>query len=452
MGEIVWRKMSNDVVKSLMLHSAAQNNILPITSTCNVGCIFCSHRQNPPGIESYGIPPVTLDDVVEMLMFVDRKRPLVIGESVTRIMEGEPFTHPRIRELLAAIRKELPATEIRITTNGTMLSPETVEFIASLGNVAILLSLNSSCPEKRKWLMNDPRAGAAVEAPRWLSHFGVEYHGSIVAMPHVTGWDDLASTIRWFDHWGARTVRVFMPGHTRYAAEKYKVPSELRGGLLKFWDDIKAGVTVPVTFEPPHLTDLQARVAGVMAGSPAAAAGLKKDDIILAVNKSKVSSRVDAFQKVFKYKNPFVEVFRGNNILYSELKKEPEETSGLVMDYDVDPEVIRLIGRAVNRRRAKKAVVLTSELAFPVMKIGLEKLLPGENILPLAVKNNFFGGSIGCAGLLVVEDLAGSIAGRVDQADLFILPGIAFDHRGRDLTGRSYQELSQSFAKAIELV
>lgn len=452
MGEIVWENMSNDLVKNLLLHSAAQNNILTITSTCNVGCIFCSHRQNPPGVESFRIPPVTLDQVEEMLMFMDGARPVVIGESVTRIMEGEPFTHPRIREILSAIRKKFPGAQIRITTNGTMLDQKTVEFLASLDNVAVLLSLNSSCPEQRRRLMSDPRAGTAVEAPRWLSLRGVEYHGSIVAMPHVTGWDDLASTISWLDRWGARTVRVFVPGHTRHAPEKYKIPPRLPEELPAFLEGLKAGVGAPVSLEPPYLTDLQARVAGVLAGSPAAGSGLKMDDIIVAVNHKKVLSRVDAFQKVFKYRNPLVEVARGNKILFFEINKGPGDTSGLVMDYDVDPEVIKLIGRAAHRHRAEKAVVLTSELAFPVMKIGLEKLLPGEDVVAVPVKNNFFGGSIGCAGLLTVEDLARAMAGRHGQTDLFILPGLAFDHRGRDLTGRSYRELARGFPGPIELV
>lgn len=452
MGEILWRKPSNEYLKNLMLHCASQNNILPITSTCNVRCIFCSHRQNPPGIESYRIPPASLDEVEEMLVFIDRRRPVVIGESVTRIMEGEPFTHPRIMEILGLIRKKFPGTQIRITTNGNMLNPETVEFLASLENVVIMLSLNSSCPENRIRLMNDSLAGAAVEAPRWLSRRGVEYHGSVVAMPHVTGWDDLASTIGWLDHWGAGTVRVFLPGHTRYAPEQRRAPANLREELLQFLARVKSGVTVPVTVEPPYLTDLQAGVAGVMACSPAGAAGLRENDIILSVNNKKVLSRVDAFRRVYKNRDPRVEILRGNSISGLKILKKPGETSGLVMDYDLDPEQIKLIGRAVRRHRADKAVVMTSELALPVIKQGLEKLLPGQNILPVAVKNSFFGGSIGCAGLLVVEDMAQTLLSLPDPADLFILPAIAFDHRGRDLTGRSYLELAERCAGAIEVI
>lgn len=31
----------------LIYESAFRGNILPVTSLCNVGCMFCSHRHNP---------------------------------------------------------------------------------------------------------------------------------------------------------------------------------------------------------------------------------------------------------------------------------------------------------------------------------------------------------------------------------------------------------------------
>lgn len=98
MGEIIRQKVAKCLpLKELILESAAQSNILPIISTCNVQCRFCSNRQNPPLAETLSMPPVSLELVDEALSLMDPGKPVVIGESVTRLTEGEPFVHPGVR-------------------------------------------------------------------------------------------------------------------------------------------------------------------------------------------------------------------------------------------------------------------------------------------------------------------------------------------------------------------
>ncbi|KJS18284.1 MAG: hypothetical protein VR69_01230 [Peptococcaceae bacterium BRH_c4b] len=451
-GEIVKHKMSKKRQNDLLMYSAAQSNILPLTSTCNVRCIFCSHRQNPPDVDSRSISPVAVQDVENMLSFVDPGLPLVIGESVTRIMEGEPFTHPRIREILSLIRKCFPRTRIKITTNGTLLEPGLVEFLSSLGELEITLSLNSAAPENRAILMHDSLAGVAVGAPELLSRCGVEYHGSMVAMPHVTGWEDMARTVRALDRYGARSVRIFLPGHTRYAPPGCQIPGNLYDELARFVERIKKDVAVPVTVEPPGLSDLMARVAGVVPGSPAALVGIKPGDIIESVNGKSPACRVDAFKKVLKAESPEITISRKGQTMRLVLGKNPGAFSGLVMDYDLEPGIARRIVRMVGRHRNRRPLLLTSELGFSIMAAGLHKFLPGEDIPMLAIKNHFFGGSIGCAGLLTVSDMIKAVELYAGATGLLILPAIAFDPEGRDITGCSYMELAEKFSVVVEII
>ena len=77
-----------------------------------------------------------------------------------------------------------------------------------------------------------------------------------------------------------------------------------------------------------------------------------------------------------------------------------------------------------------------------------------------AVPNRFFGGSIAAAGLLTTLDFAAAIKnirsrapfGRGQDYDLLLLPGIAFDSRGRDLLGRRYSHLRALTKAAIRIV
>jgi hypothetical protein len=327
------------------------------------------------------------------------------------------------------------------------------QFLASLGEVTICLSLNSWDPSLRSFLMGDRRAATAVKSPLLLKEWSVPFHGSIVAMPHVTGWDDLAGTIKYLDACGAETVRVFVPGYTRLAPPDLKVPENLKEQLDLFLAGIRREAAVPVTLEPPLIKDLRAVVAGVVAGSPARRAGLAAGDVIESVRGRQVKSRVDAFGKVLEGENPVLAVNRSGERFSVQLVKRGGLSSGLVFDYDVDPGLISEIEAAVRRRRAGRAVLLTSELGLTAMRLALEGLWDGAaEVETVMIKNRFFGGSIGCAGLLTVEDMLRAVVEHRGKTDLCIVPGIAFDRKGRDITGRSYLDLETENGPGIEVV
>lgn len=445
-------------IESIVLTGAREGNILPLTSACNVRCVFCSHRQNPPGVEFYRVAPRSRSEVKRILSFMDPGRPVVIGESATRIIEGEPFTHPDITEILRSVRAAFPRTTIQITTNGSLLDEGTVDFLGRLGNVVIYLSLNSAGEMGRALLMGDVTAGRAVKSAALLNRCGVSFHGSVVAMPHLVGWGDLEDTVKYLCACGAETVRVFLPGFTSLAAPALRFEPSLWEELNAVVSRLREEVEVPLTCEPPAIGDLEPKVTGVIAASPAAGAGIRAGDVIEAVNGLPAHTRVHAFKQVLKAGSPEINVRRGNETFVLRIPKKPGEKSGLVMDYDLDPGLIGDMARAARRRGASRVLALTSELAGPVMNLGLQKFW-GETaeVEALAVKNRFFGGSIKAAGLLTVADFGAAVEEFLqrrpgDIPRLALLPGLAFDRRGRDLTGRSYLDLGERFGITFEAI
>nr|WP_238480838.1 DUF512 domain-containing protein [Desulforadius tongensis] len=444
----------------MLFDSARRSNILPITSTCNVRCVFCSHHQNPPGIESYRIPPLTMDQVHQALALMDGGKPVVIGESVTKIMEGEPLTHPRCIEILQEIRRALPQTPIQLTTNGTLLDRRVVETFTTLAPFSINLSLNSSsnsssCSGRTK-LMQDKFAERAIKSAVLLKEYNIPFHGSVVAMPHITGWQDLTETILYLDRHDAKSVRVFLPGFTRLAPARLQFDFKMWDELRRHVDQLRTRVSVPITCEPERLIDLNAKVAGVIKNTPSYRAGIKPGDIILAVNGEEVLSRVHAFHMVLAAENPVLKIKRDQNVMDMKLKKQARESSGLVMAYDVHPDTVLDMEMAARRHRSRRVLVLCSRLAYPVLKRAVEKLYDGDcsfHIQP--VKNRYFGGNIMAAGLLVVDDFDAALK-RMNFNNSYyrvvLLPAVAFDIRGRDLTGKSYLELEQRWNTAVELV
>ncbi|TLM91263.1 MAG: radical SAM protein, partial [Actinobacteria bacterium] len=223
---------------------------------------------------------------------------IVIGESVTRIIEGEPFTHPEIRTVLTIIRERFPSTTVQLTTNGTLLDRAMAGFLAGLKPVELNLSLNSSCPATRTMLMSDRQAGQAIAAAELLREHRIPYHGSIVAMPHLTVWTDLEETVRYLAVQGARTIRIFRPGFSGLAPAELQVPPGLWADLIAFVVKLRQEISVPLTVEPVPQTDLKAGVTGVIIDSPAQRAGIRPGDIVIKVRGEAAFSRVDAFEKV----------------------------------------------------------------------------------------------------------------------------------------------------------
>lgn len=428
-------------VIQLIYHTVQTSNILPITSVCNVRCEFCSHRQNPKGINAVKVPPLSLEIIENLLQFLDKDRKIVIGESASLIMEGEPFTHPQFFSVLGLIRKKFPQTLIQLTTNGSYLDYSTVVKLKEYEPLEINLSLNAGSEEMRKKLMHDRDPRVACKSPEIMGKVGLSYHGSIVAMPHITGWDELFETVKTLSQNGAQTIRVFKPGFTKLAPPQLKIADEVYKLLeekIARWREEMG----PITLEPPLVTDLIAEINGVISESPAERAGLKPGDIILKINGQKPFSRVQAFS-LLKEKGKHELLIERDGRIFTVFLDVVNNRSGLVFDYDISLLEVNNIFETLDRYRPERPLLLASKLGYPILKTALEEN-KGLAIFPVA--NNFFGGNIGCVGLLVLEDFYQAYVNYIkknSQPDLLILPSIAFDPWERDLTGRGVWELEE---------
>ncbi|WP_027364160.1 radical SAM protein [Desulfotruncus alcoholivorax] len=453
MGDLLKNNLPNNVER-LIYWAAGHSNILPLTSQCNVKCVFCSNLQNPPGVEAFNLKPLKTEQLSNIITLLDPRKPVVIGESATRINEGEPFTHPKIKEFLSTIRQALPHTTIQITTNGSLLDAGQLEFLHSISPVTIYLSLNSL--NLRRQIMGDLRSENAVAAAALLGQYGLNWHGSVVAMPHLTGWEDLKETISYLDSCGAQTIRIFIPGFTRLAQAQLRYPGTMPEQLRQTVAELASKTKAPLTVEPPLITDLQPEVAGVIPNSPAFTAGIRRGNIIQTVNGKEAFSRVHAFYMVKKTANPILLARNGAKANKVVINKAAGESSGLVMEYDIDLSLIEDITQISLRRSAANTVLLASEMAAKVLTMALNKYNNDQLFTVIPVPNLFFGGSIKTAGLLVMDDIINTLGdylkNKYSTPDLVILPQIAFDPGGRDLLGRHWSEIESIFSIPVEVL
>jgi hypothetical protein len=97
--------------------------------------------------------------------------------------------------------------------------------------------------------------------------------------------------------------------------------------------------------------------------------------------------------------------------------------------------------------RRGRSVLLTSELGHAVVCSVLDLIGAGRDAAePVAVENRTFGGSIGAAGLLTVDDYFESYTawrGSDREPSQLILPLESFNSRGVDLKRTHYSELQR---------
>ena len=434
-----------DDQKQLLLQIVHQFNILPVTSICNTSCIFCSHKQNPDNVQVYSFGNLSMETIDLLLPFLDKKKKIVIGESATKLIEGEPFCNPHFKEILSKLRRMFPDTPLSITTNGIALDDEWFKFLADIKPLEINYSINCVNQENRKTIMGNKNINEPEYVLEKLASYSIDYHGSIVAMNWLTGWEELEETIALVEKDAGSTIRVFLPGYTKLAPQNLRFSQSYVNQLRDCVERLRGKYNIPITLEPPFITNLDTEITGVIQNSSAALCGINKGDVIKQVDGANALTRYDAFSLIKKKGNTNIKLLRDGVEVQVKIIKKPGATSGLVMDYDIDSSIKDDIRRICARNKKVKVWILASKLGTPILEELLKDL--EEAIEVVETENLFFGGSIMCAGLLTVDDFLMTyekFREKIKQDDVLILPAIAFDQQGKDLTGSFYHELEEA--------
>lgn len=414
------------------LREMSEHNILALTSRCNCRCLFCSHGNNPPGAAVHYCGHRDYNEVIASLDFLDAKKEVVVGESASTLVEGEPLLYPRLWEVLRALRRKYPRTPVSLTTNGSLLTTEAIKELSALAPISLNLSLNTL--GYRQEVMGDPTP-TAVAAPPLLQKAGIRYNGSVVALPEVTGWPDVAATMAYLQEHGCETIRLILPGYGGMAPQEHSYDWTERRDKALTLIAAQPGV---VLLEPPFYQNNQAVIYGVTPNSAGARAGFQGGDIVLAVNGKIPRNRHEAWLIIARERQVTIEIKRQKMSKSLVFCKEEGACGGLVFENDLDLRRLEEIN-AIHRARKGKAALCCSTLGRPYLEANLGIFPALENLTVITVPNKYFGGNIGAAGLLTLGDFQSALAGK--DFDYVFLPRECLDYRGHDLENRTITEL-----------
>ena len=114
------------------------------TNHCNARCIFCAHGR----FEEHG----TMSDRLYARILADASRMDPPPKTFIPMLTGEPFLDPQITERIKEARAALPATEIQLYTNGSLLTEETIRQLAEVSDFRLNISANGASVETRERL------------------------------------------------------------------------------------------------------------------------------------------------------------------------------------------------------------------------------------------------------------------------------------------------------------
>jgi putative radical SAM enzyme (TIGR03279 family) len=122
---------------------------------------------------------------------------------------------------------------------------------------------------------------------------------------------------------------------------------------------------------------------------------------------------------------------------------------GMIRSFQDDVQKIR---RKPERQkgRAPKITLVTGSLAAPVMR-ELAEVLREKNWADAQVaeiRNTFWGGNVGCAGLIMAQEIVAQLAG-MDIGEMMFLPPDAVDKQNRMLDDITLDTLAQKFSTHV---
>jgi MoaA/NifB/PqqE/SkfB family radical SAM enzyme len=462
------------------------DNILCLLATnCNANCIFCYTKGDPPEMRFDSVKRSSVEEFEEVKTRIKYYSP----ELKTQLFYShnevyEVLLHPHLFETLELLRQKTSAPFL-ITTNGMVLKAGFVKRLSNFKPIMLTISLNSADIERRKRIMNDKHPEVAINALPLLKAEEIPFNVTIVAWPENNDISsllkDIYNTVLYADSYDPYCIMIHLPGYSKFFSETKlfdteDVWSKITYTVRSLREKISTPVFVaPILYEENLYYEQlnKPEIKGVVKGSPAAKAGLKRGDLILEVDGFKVDNRASCsalLRIIVKNKETEISILVNRNEKNIEFKINPKDflyphsqigdnLGILMLGEGFGKSNIKKIREIIEKHNPKSILFLSSRLVKPTFqqelaKSGILEDLDVEFYIEIP-ENRTLGGNIFMGDLLLVDDFIYCIKKFITEnkkPDLVIIPSTPFTPWGRDLMGRTYPAIERTVGVNVELL
>ncbi len=116
---------------------------IPISSqNCGIGCRFCKVNKDPILKRFSKIPIISMEELYKGFEFITESHNYVrLGAGVFVAPHTDPFLHPKIYDFIKATSEFFPDKRIRTVTTGSYIEENKVDYLKTIPNFGIDLSL-----------------------------------------------------------------------------------------------------------------------------------------------------------------------------------------------------------------------------------------------------------------------------------------------------------------------
>lgn len=304
----------------------------------------------------------------------------------------------------------------------TNLKPEDEARIIEQHISPLRVSLHASEPELRRRMIGKHAAHGLAALDRLLAA-GIEAHAQIVLMPGVNDGEALRETLEWaWERPGINGVGIVPLGFTKHQTalhESFTTPKAARGVI-----------DVIAPFQERARTER---------GTPWVFAA---DEFYVNAFGADTPARIPPASDYGDY-----DMF--------------EDGIGIVRSYVDEFEEVCENGLAARAAEALAARNLTARYIIgEAMQPFLDAMIANSplagRLVPLTVRNDYFGGNVNVTGLLTASDIAPAIKAASEEEEgtrqLFLLPSVIFNDNGVTLDDMTVQDIENAAGAPVSVV
>ncbi len=151
---------------------------LSVTDRCNLRCIYCSMCMDFHFLPHNEI--LTYEECSRIISLAGD-----LGLEKIRLTGGEPFVRKGFVDFVVSVLRKYPSLDIRITTNGTLITRGDIRRLKDAGIGSINVSLDTFDPDRFRWIAGVDMLNRVLSSLDMLLEEGIRTKVNVVSLKGI---------------------------------------------------------------------------------------------------------------------------------------------------------------------------------------------------------------------------------------------------------------------------